>query len=67
MRKRADAAAAKVWIFTGNETYPAGTEVHVLGKRRNLRIVRSVAGGEEFTVRAGELAERDPEPEEPEA
>lgn len=64
MPKPGKALPAKVYLFTGDEAYPAGTEVYVLGKdRRGARTVQPVAGGEPFRVKASEIAERDPEPD----
>ena len=64
MPKPGKALSAKVHLFTGDDAYPAGTEVYVLGKdRRGVRTVQPVAGGEPFRVPARALAERDPEPD----
>lgn len=62
MPKPDKAPAAKVFLYTGDDAHPAGTEVYVLGKnRRGVRTVQPVAGGEPFRVPARTLAERDPE------
>lgn len=63
MPKPSKDPAAKVYLYTGDATYPAGTEVYVLGKdKRGIRTVQPVGGGEPFRVLARTLAERDPEP-----